>query len=103
MARMEDHNGYWHSVVERFEESGLSGAEFCRQNGLKPWQFYRWRKKVRGTEHGSSGGQGGFLRLIPSCDVGSSGIRIRLGGGILIEVEQGFDPTTLRRTIETLS
>src|ERR1035438_135826 len=30
--------------------SGQSVAVFCRERGLRDWQFYEWKKRVRETE-----------------------------------------------------
>jgi hypothetical protein len=39
----------WRQRIDRQRTSGLSIAEFCRQERLSPHGFYVWRRKVRRT------------------------------------------------------
>lgn len=98
----EQRTTHWRTIVERHTASGLSAADFCREQHIKVSQFYRWDRKFR-----NNGDQGraskGFLELVPCRKPNGSGIRIRYPSGLCIEVEQGFDPLTLRRAIEALS
>jgi len=54
-------------IVERFEASGLSMAEFCRREGIAYSQFMSWRKRL------SSPGEsvGGFAELVLAPGGGS--------------------------------
>jgi hypothetical protein len=76
-------------------------ATYCRESHIHPSLFYTWRRKLRKQPPCA----GGFLELIPGrlTEAAASGIRIRLGGKLAIEVERGFDPFTLRAVVETLS
>jgi len=98
----EERTAYWRTVVEKQAESGLSASAFCGEQQLKISQFYRWQRKFR-----NNGDQGrasnGFLELVPCKKQEGSGIRIKLREGLCIEVEQGFDPLTLRRAVQALS
>lgn len=51
MARQVDHVLWdqWRERFERQRSSGLSVAEFCRQEGLSPHGFYVWRRRLRAT------------------------------------------------------
>jgi hypothetical protein len=42
---------YWREQFQKQEQSGLTKAEFCVQNGIRAEGFYRWRKKL--TEQGA--------------------------------------------------
>ncbi|MBA2651334.1 MAG: hypothetical protein H0U73_03575 [Tatlockia sp.] len=38
---------YWRKLIKEYEESGLSQAEFCSQQGIHIAQFkYRWRQEM---------------------------------------------------------
>lgn len=39
------------AVLKRFERSGLTQVEFCRQEGINPWTLRDWRKRLREEEH----------------------------------------------------
>jgi hypothetical protein len=98
----EQRTTHWRTIVEKHAESGLSAAEFCREQRIKVSQFYRWHRKFRNNQD-QERGPTGFLELLPCKKPNGSGIRIRYPSGLCIEVEQGFDPLTLRRAVEALS
>ena len=37
----------WQNIIERQEQSGLTGVAFCLQEGIYAKTFYRQRKKLR--------------------------------------------------------
>jgi hypothetical protein len=92
---------HWRAIIENQATSGMSIAAYCRNAQIKPSYFYIWRRRLREQQPCA----GGFLELIPGSltEAATSGIRIRLGGKLAIEIERGFDPFTLRAVVETLS
>ena len=44
---------YWHNIMVRFEASGLSGIQFCKQESLKYTSFSDWRQRFRKKPHGT--------------------------------------------------
>ena len=38
---------YWKKQIQLWRQSGLSQAEFCRQNGFAAQQLSKWKKKLR--------------------------------------------------------
>jgi hypothetical protein len=38
---------YWEFHINKWKESDMSQAAYCRQNGLKWHDFYYWKNKVR--------------------------------------------------------
>ncbi|MDP1912053.1 hypothetical protein, partial [Brevundimonas sp.] len=90
----------WRTIIENQATSGVSIAAYCRNAQIKPSYFYTWRCRLR--EQQSSAG--GFIELIPGrLTNAASGISIRLGVRLCIEVDREFDPHTLRAVVETLS
>jgi len=100
MTRAE-RRSHWRTIIENQVTSGMSIAAYCRDVQIKPSCFYIWRRRLREQQPCA----GGFFELIPGrrTEAATSGIRIRLGGKLAIEVERGFDPFTLRTVVETLS
>jgi hypothetical protein len=92
---------HWRAIIENQATSGVSIAAYCRNAQIKPSYFYTWRRRLREQQPCA----GGFLELIPGrlTEAATSGIRIRLGGKLAIEMDRGFDPFTLRAVVETLS
>jgi transposase-like protein len=98
MTRVERRT-HWRTIIENQATSGVSIAAYCRDAQIKPSYFYVWRRKLREQPCVR-----GFLELIPGrlADT-ASGIRILVNVKLAIEVERGFDPSTLRAVIETLN
>lgn len=38
---------YWAAEVEKYQTSGLTGAEFCRRSGHKYSEFMNWKERLR--------------------------------------------------------
>ena len=90
----------WRALVDKQAGSGLSAAAFCRHHHLNLHQFYQWRRRFQNERPKSL--SAGFLQLFPCSKEAESGIRLRLGDELSIEVERGFDPLTLRAVIEAI-
>lgn len=95
---------HWRGIIENQATSGVSIAAYCRDAQIKPCLFYAWQRRFKEPSQQQSTRTGGFLQLIPGklADT-ASGINVRLGAKLSIEVERGFDPFTLRTVVETLS
>jgi len=53
----------WQRLVERYESSGKSQAEFCRVEGLNENTFRLWRSRVRAS---SVNGSAPFTEVVPA-------------------------------------
>jgi hypothetical protein len=40
----------WRSLITEQRGSGQSIGVFCRERGLRAWQFYEWKKRLRPAE-----------------------------------------------------
>jgi hypothetical protein len=126
MPQRPDRVAYWAEIFLRWQQSGLSKAEFCRQAGLSLASFKNWlytptyRRAIDrfvadsdrpGPQSGSRG-----PRLVPVVVRADDGLpddplptpssepslQVVLGVGRRIAVGPGFDPDTLRRLIDAL-
>jgi len=97
----QERSGYWQSLVSKQIDSGLTAAAFCREHQINRDRFYYWRRRFQNEESGEAH-LGAFLELVPYEKKSSAGVHIRLGNGLTIEVDRGFDPVTLRATIQTI-
>lgn len=98
--------GRWQEAVASQAASGVKAAAFCRERGVAPAAFYRWRRRLRGGP-GAREGVGsveGFVEMVSSAGPGGrgSGVALRLGDGLTVAVEPGFDGETLRRVVAAL-
>jgi transposase-like protein len=83
-------------VVARWEASGQSCRAFCATHGVEVKRLYRWRRRLR-PRPAADPPPGGFVLA-----VASPGVRVRLAGGALIEVDPGFDGHLLRQVVAAL-
>ncbi|MGC1298454.1 MAG: hypothetical protein WA869_25790 [Alloacidobacterium sp.] len=94
----------WLELVSEQSQSGLSVAAFCNQRGLRAWQFYEWKKRLRESETAK------FVEVqvaAPAEPVRPAGIRsnaivIRLKEGRSLVVEPGFEVSHLRALLAVL-
>lgn len=85
-------------VVTRWEASGLSGRAFCAAHGVEVKRLYRWRQRLRPRAQSSSSAPPTGFALA----VAAPGVRVRLPGGPVIEVDSGFDAALLRQVVVAL-
>jgi len=88
---------HWKGVLDRWRESGLSKAAFCRENGVRPWQLQYWFQRLN-----EAGPDPTAAFASVHCN-GGSGIRVRLPSGLTVEVEPDFDPATLVRLLAAVA
>ena len=91
----------WRDVICRQKNSGLSIAQFCRQEGLAQASFYNWRKKLATENLGPSQNLGPFLELQLPRFANSTPCEIVLPRCRVV-VPPGFDPDTLRQLLDVL-
>jgi hypothetical protein len=94
----------WRDLICEQQQSGKSIAGFCRGRGLRAWQFYEWKKRLRETEASQ------FLevRVRPAAEsrqpaaAHDRAIEIRLNRGRSLVVEPGFDAHHLQALLAVL-
>jgi hypothetical protein len=113
MASIESHGRrsrvQWRALVAAYERSDLTQRAFCEQRGVAVSTFRYWRGQLA-EEPGEVGqAPSGALQLVPVHLVAEppagtgSGIVLRAGAGVRIEVATGFDAATLQRVLATLA
>jgi hypothetical protein len=92
-------------LLSEYESSGLSQAAFCGQKGLSLATLARYRKRRAQLPAASAGG---WLAVEVAdgrkgLDAGvSSGLTLRLPGGVRIEIGRGFDVRILAQLLRAL-
>jgi hypothetical protein len=90
----------WRGLVSEQVASGRSVAAFCRDRGLRDWQFYEWKKRLRATEVAPFIAVEVASTEAASAEAGKmSGIEIRHRRGWSVIVEPGFDASHLSRLL----
>ena len=90
------------SIVERWEGSGLSMAEFCRREGIAYSQFMSWRRR----RSPSAEPVGGFAELVLApgggLPVEAALLEIVLPGGVVVRVFPRANVALLRAAVEAV-
>jgi hypothetical protein len=88
---------YWEGHIHKWEQSGLSQAEYCRQNDLKNHRWWYWRKRIsRPTDNDVAFVPLRFSTMSPKT------IRVITPNGYRIELDPGFDFSKLRQLITSV-
>jgi hypothetical protein len=105
-ARKARRNGekeqFWRAALREAEASGKSVRAFCAEKGLKENLLYAWRRELKLRD--AEGRQApGFVEVLRRGGAeGRGGVSIRLGNGLSIEVERGFDAPTLKAALAVI-
>lgn len=95
----------WRGVASEQVASGQSVAVFCRERGIREWQLYEWKKRLRREEEAQ------FLAVELQCSeavvksaplVPNKAIEVRLAKRYSLMVESGFDAMHLRALLSIL-
>ena len=92
---------FWQSHIDSWTISGLSQAEYCRQNSLKRHQFAYWKKRLQKEDLPIE-----FVQ-IPEETVASiatpgntgSSLRLTVSSRFTIDVPDNFTPDTLDKIL----
>jgi len=90
----------WELRMARLEESRLSVAGFCRQEGVSAASFYHWRKKFQRAAAASAEADKRSA-FTPVRLVGGASVTARLPGGTQVEIPTS-DPRVLQLAMEAL-
>lgn len=89
----------WEQRLARFDQSGLSVLDFCRQEGIVSQSFYHWRRKLAGNEAPASDAPQFLpIRLAPSAPV-----EIVLPNGAALRLSPGCDLAFVRSLVLALA
>ena len=92
----ENKEAQWNDRIEAWRGSGVSAAEWCRNNNVVYHRFCYWRKRLFQLHSGNES----FIEL--RDEQAESGILIKLGK-IDIHLSKEFDELTLQRTLRAVN
>jgi hypothetical protein len=106
------------ALVEAWQASGLSGAQFCRQHTIRPQRLHYWRERlgypmrVVGSASGRSvdvrpasqpSAPEGFVQVVVGAPVPSPSTHVDIVmGGAVVRVRPGFDAGLLRDVVQAI-
>ena len=96
---------FWRRRVRQWHGSGLSIAEFCRQQRLAAASFYNWRRIL--AQRDAETVDFVPVRVVPETAPGptqsaAAGLELVLDDGRRLRVGPAFDDATLRRLLAVL-
>ena len=87
---------FWEDHVQGWQHSGLTQAEYCRQNNLKNHRWWYWRKRISHPPETD-------VTFVPlnfsSSKLSRISISVVTPNGYRIECDTGFDVSKLRQLI----
>jgi len=90
----EERRQVWREHLARHAQSGQTVRAYCAEQGVKPWQFWYWRKALDPKTPEASG----FVEL---GGLSTAGVVVELAG-CRIAVARGFDAALLRQVVAAL-
>lgn len=85
----------WQSLIHQHRESGLSGAQFCKQQEIPYASFSKWRQRLsedvpQSTPAVSSAQASGFIDLstLAGAEDRLWSITLKLGNGVELRLNQ---------------
>lgn len=97
--------GYWRRHVNQWRDSGLSQAQYCRENKVALGSFAHWKIKLVGPEpeHSRKVSAPALVPVIVEEKAPPFTIEICIRGTITLRVPSDQNPTIVKHWIEALS
>ena len=90
---------FWEGHIQSWQQSGLTQAEYCRQNDLKNHRWWYWRKRI---SHPPDTGVTFVPLRFSSSKTSQAGICVVTPNGYRIEIDNGYDISKIRQLIATV-
>ena len=88
----------WQQRLERFEQSGLSAAAFCLNEGLALPSFYAWRRRLRPA----AAAEPAEPAFVPVRLTGAAPVEVALPSGAVLRLSAGCDLAFVRSLVDAL-
>ena len=95
----------WQRHVEAWRESGLSQADYCRQQGLNRKTFSLWTRRDQGNPTIDRGTSLELISVQVSAPVASTpvSVMLRLANGVKLELSTAVSPRWLAELLRCLT
>jgi hypothetical protein len=91
-------DAFWQYHMRQWSDSGLSQAEYCRNNNLKIKSFGYYKSKFQKRNLPVE-----FVQISDALNPNLPGLKLNIGSNLQIEIPDGFSRDTLEQTLKTLS
>ena len=89
-------------MVSRYQESGLTLSNFCKEENINEYTFQYWRNKIKNSSS-LKRVKSGFRQILPSSFSNSGVIRLNLSGHRVLELPADYPPAHLVQILKELS
>jgi hypothetical protein len=101
---------HWRRMLSLWQRSGLTGRDFCGENGLSEPSFYGWKREIqrRDREAAARAKRAGaklaaFVEVTVDGDPATgSALEVVVAKDRVVRVQPGFDAATLRELVRVL-
>jgi hypothetical protein len=95
----ENKRKYWTKLIAEQEASGQKARPFCRERGIPQYSFYKWRRRLRGSETV----QFALVETVPAPSAGpQSALELVLRNGERLRIGNQVAAATLRMVLEAV-
>lgn len=93
MAKPRRNANHWQALINKWQQSELTIAEFCKSEGLNQSGFYLWKKKLLNKDDidtEKTSGDLSWLQLPPSQSEEKTNwdMELSLPGGVVLRMRQ---------------
>jgi hypothetical protein len=92
----------WRQLIDQWQQSGLSGSQFCTEHNLVYHQFMYWKQKFgKSAVSSPADKRSSFAKVVPQAESGS-GLTLNLPNGIVIRNISDLNVDLVGRLLEWL-
>jgi hypothetical protein len=97
----------WRDAIRRWQLSGQTIRDFCRERGLSEVSFHAWRRTI--AQRDGNAGPATAIEHVPvfvplrvAATVATTPLELVLDSGRIVRVSPGFDAATLQSLLAVL-
>lgn len=104
MAELTKNQQRWQSIIDDWQQSGLSQSQYCRQHSINVNRFYAWKHLLKTRlMPASQEGRGVFLPvMMESVEPNTDPLLLIRVHGVEIEISHQTDPALLQKAVQWL-
>jgi len=95
----------WQKIINSYQQSGLTKADFCKKQNLRPNQFYYWCNKFRpdlkSQQHVANAKNESFLP-IKTSSIKEKSFSIKINDGVEIRFDTIPEPIWIAKLLNSV-
>jgi len=94
----EQRRSYWSKLIAEQEASGQKARPFCRERGIGPYSFYKWRRRLRQADRVEFA----LLETVPAAAIPEPVLELVLRNGERLRISNSVDAATFRLVLDAV-